>query len=103
MSEQDDLRVYVSGYYDIPKHQIAEVRLAMQENVRLSRAEPGNVSYEVRDDEDVEGRVHLIEVWKDRQALDEHIARVKDSPWAGISKDVTRTFDIKSGGRVIRY
>lgn len=51
---------------------------ARREQVRVSRAEAGNIEYALSYDVDEPGRVRLTERWESRTALDAHLAAIKE-------------------------
>ncbi|MFN7004474.1 MAG: putative quinol monooxygenase [Roseinatronobacter sp.] len=69
------------------------VVMALPDHLRLTRAEPGCVSFDVSPTEDP-----LIwdvsEVFADKAAFDAHQARTKASDWAGQTAGITRDYTV---------
>jgi quinol monooxygenase YgiN len=72
------------------------VRRELPEHIRLTRAEPGCLSFEVTSTEDPL-RWHVSETFLDRAAFEAHQTRTRASAWyratAGITRDFTQTED----------
>lgn len=72
----------------------ARVRGALDTHIRLTRAEPGCISFEVTPTDDP-----LIwdvaEAFTDPAAFDAHQARAGSSPWAVETKGIAREYTIK--------
>ena len=97
MSDEQAGKIYIEGHYDIPLDQLEAITAAMLENITLTRQEPGNEKLDYRIDEKVQGRVHLSEIFTNQAALDAHMVRVSNSPWATISKVVVKSFQVRTG------
>ena len=74
------------------------VRIHLPEHVRLTRQEPGCLSFEVTlTDDPLIWRVE--ELFVDQAAFDAHQARTKASEWARQTAAIRRDYQISSVGR----
>jgi quinol monooxygenase YgiN len=73
--------VRVSGHLRCAPDEIAMVRDALPEHIRLSRAEPGCLSFEVTQDGGDPCRWNLAESFRDMAAFEAHRARTAASDW----------------------
>jgi quinol monooxygenase YgiN len=77
--------------------QARAVMMGLPAHVRLTRAEPGCLSFDVVPTEDP-----LIwqvdEAFADRAALDGHQARAAGTDWAALTKDIARDYVITEDG-----
>lgn len=75
------------------EQQVALIAAHLPEHIRLSRAEPGCLSFEVRQSEDP-----LIwsveESFTDQTAFDAHQTRTKASPWFAATGHIRRVYQI---------
>ena len=62
----------VMGTVRMPPENLNEARFAMQEMIEASREEEGCQQYAYSEDVLEPGLIHVIEIWRDREALDEH-------------------------------
>jgi quinol monooxygenase YgiN len=66
----------------------------LDEHVRLTRAEPGCLSFEVTRVEDDPARFRLREAFRDRPAFEAHQVRTRASRWFAESQSLRRDFKI---------
>jgi len=83
---------YLEGHIDVPTERIAQVREALAEHIKLTRAEAGCIYFSVDPCPDVEGRFLVSETFIDEAAFKFHQERAGSSPWAEASKDVPRDY-----------
>ena len=62
----------------------------LDEHVRLSRAEPGCLTFALRQSDDDPCLFDLDETYEDRAALDAHRARTQASAWGRATRDMRR-------------
>ena len=86
--------VYLSGYIDVPKEDIKAVKLALPAHIRLSRQEPDCKSFNIRQDDSLPTRFHVIESFTSPIAFNRHQDRMKTSEWALVSRNASRFYDI---------
>lgn len=72
------------------------VRRALPAHIAASRAEPGCLFFEVREDPERPGLFHVSEGFTDSAAFDAHQARTKASDWGRITAGYPRNYEIKS-------
>ncbi|WP_172330385.1 putative quinol monooxygenase [Mangrovicoccus sp. HB161399] len=78
----------------------AAVRAHLPEHVRLTRAEPGCLRFEVLPAEDPLAWT-VEELFRDRAAFEAHQARVRGSDWGRATAGIARDYEIteEPGGR----
>ena len=86
------VRVHLSGHIDIPLTRLEEVLAELPRHVALTRAEPGNLRFEVTPAESPEGRLWVSETFRDRAALEVHQARARASTWGRLTAGIPRHF-----------
>lgn len=87
-------KIRCEGYFDVPLDQFEVVLEGYKTHVAESRKEPGNLKYDYRIDDEINGRIHVQEAYVDRAAFDAHITRTSASPWPHIRKDVSLHIDV---------
>ncbi|PTW51864.1 putative quinol monooxygenase [Rhodovulum kholense] len=88
--------VTVTGWIEAPPERRAALRAAAPEHLRLTRAEPGCVRFEMHEDPDRPGRFLLDEEFTDAAAFDAHRARKAGSAWDSAADGLPR--DLKIAG-----
>jgi quinol monooxygenase YgiN len=66
----------------------------LDEHIRLTRAEPGCLSFDAPRDTDDPSRFRLREAFRDRAAFEAHQTRTRASRWFTESKDLRRDFQV---------
>lgn len=84
--------IILTGTVTCPPDRLSEVRAALPDHIALSRAEPGCLSFAVT--ETTPGIFAVAERFADRAAFDAHQTRTAASPWAEVSRDLPRTYEI---------
>ena len=87
--------IHLSGYLDVPEARLAAVLEALQEHIRLSRAEPGCLSFSVVQDPARPTRLLVTESFASRAAFDAHQARAGASAWARVTRGLPRRYQIR--------
>ncbi|GAA6207384.1 putative quinol monooxygenase [Cognatishimia sp. WU-CL00825] len=87
--------IRLTGYIDIPADRLAAVRSALPDHIRLTRAEPGNLTFDVTEDLDQPGRFHVAESFLDRKGFEAHQNRAAQSVWAEVTQGIPRHFEIE--------
>jgi quinol monooxygenase YgiN len=72
--------VIISGVFEVEPSQREAFLTARTESMRRSRAEPGCLEYVFSADPLEPGRVVLFERWESSEALDAHLAGMRDWP-----------------------
>jgi autoinducer 2-degrading protein len=75
------MQILSVSIYVKPEH-VEEFTAAMLENARGSRAEPGNLRYDLMRDDDDPTHFLLYEVYRDAEALEAHRATPHFQKWA---------------------
>jgi quinol monooxygenase YgiN len=91
-------RIRLTGHIDVPADRRDAIAAALPEHIRLSRAEPGCLSFEVTPDPAVPGRLAVAELFESRAAFEAHQGRVAASDWGRISDGIARTYEISETG-----
>ena len=88
-------RIKLTGHIDVPFDRLASIEKALKEHTRLTRAEPGCITFSVEPCDQVEGRFLVSELFRDQAAFDTHQARVKASDWGRITAGIPRIYDVE--------
>lgn len=88
--------VTLTGYIDVPSDRLTSVQVGLVDHIELTRAEAGCLFFEVTANSEVAGRFDVSEAFVDQAAFDHHQHRAKNSPWAEITKDIPRSYEIKT-------
>lgn len=86
--------IELKGHLDVPEDRRIAIADALAAHIRLTRAEPGCLAFEVLPDPDVPGRWQVAERFASRADFDAHQARVASSDWGRISQGLTRSYEI---------
>lgn len=73
------------------------VRAHRAEHIRLTRSEPGCLSFDI-DDTDDPLVFEVMESFTDRPAFDSHQARTRESRWFEATKGILRNFRLEEVG-----
>ncbi len=84
----------LSGYLDVPNSDIATVKRHLPTHIRLSLAEDGCVSFDVRVDSQNPNRYLVDEEFATKAAFEAHQARVKTSEWGLATAHLHREYKI---------
>ena len=87
--------IRLRGHIDVPPHRRAAVAAALPEHVRLTRAEPGCLSFEVTPDPNIPGRYNVRESFRSRADFEAHQARTRRSRWATVTAGIPRHYRIE--------
>ncbi len=88
------MKIRLTGYIQVPDDRFSDVRAGLADHIRLTRQEPGCISFEVTENPDIPGRFDVAETFADKAAFDAHQTRIKASPWAEITAGIPRDYDI---------
>lgn len=75
MPEKGEPMIVITGAARVAEANRAAFEKVAGRQVRLSRAEPGNISYSYFEDRMEPGRFFFYEEWRDRAAVDFHFAQ----------------------------
>lgn len=87
--------IHLFGHIDVPADRLTQVRQALDLHIQLTRAEPGNLTFEVNEDPDQTGRFHVDETYVDHAALKAHQARLAQTDWALITQGIERHYQMR--------
>ncbi len=93
----DPQHVTLTGTLTVPAERRAAVRVALSDHIRLTRAEPGCLRFEVTERRDQPGVFDVRETFSDRAAFEAHQVRAGASPWARITQGLPRDYQITQG------
>ncbi len=88
------MTVTLNGFIQVPEARLDVVRTALVEHIKLTRAEPGCVRFEVVASPAELGRFDVSEEFLDKAAFEAHQARVKSSEWGRITQGIPRDYEI---------
>jgi quinol monooxygenase YgiN len=88
--------VRVTGHILCPADDLELFRAALVDHVRLSRDEPGCLTFEITQDPADPCRWILDETFRDMAAFEAHRARARDSDWHRLTGHMDR--DIRVSG-----
>lgn len=90
------MTVTLVGYIDVPHEQLSQVRVALREHIRLTRAESGCLSFEVTPHATIDGRFDVREEFVDQIAFDHHQTRASASAWGHLTRDFKREYQLQT-------
>ena len=85
-------RIRLRGTMTCPPEAAAGVRAALPEHIRLTRAEPGCLAFEVG--ESAPGRFTVDELFRDRVAFEAHQTRPRGSDWFTLTAAWPRDYKV---------
>lgn len=86
--------VTLKGWLIVPSERLAAVRAGLPDHIRLTRAEPGCLSFNVTEESEREGYFRVEERFSSKDAFEAHQSRAAQSAWAEITKDLERDYQI---------
>lgn len=84
--------IRLTGHIDVPPDRQEAVSAALPEHIRLTRAEPGCLRFDVTQSQADPGRFDVSELFTDRAAFDAHQERTNASVWAKITAGIPRSY-----------
>lgn len=75
----------------------AAILAHLQDHIALTRAEPGCLSFDISETDDVM-TFEVMESFSDRAAFDAHQTRTRDSRWFAATRHILRDFRIEEIG-----
>lgn len=91
-------RIILEGYIVVPAEELATVRQALAEHIRLTHAEPGCLVFRVTEQMERVGVFDVYEEFVDQTAFEAHQQRVKTSDWGAITGNVERNYRVCEKG-----
>ncbi|WP_170330671.1 putative quinol monooxygenase [Ruegeria arenilitoris] len=97
MTGAETAKVFLTGFLDVPRDRLEQVRAALPNHISLTRAEKGCISFEVVEDAAHTGRFNVSEIFESQEAFEEHQNRTKASDWFKVTEGIPREYSITSG------
>lgn len=88
-------QIRLAGHIEVPEARRAAIRAALVDHIRLTRAEPGCLSFDVTEDPASPGRFAVAELFASRAAFEAHQARVAASVWGRITAGIARRYAVE--------
>ncbi|RED53440.1 putative quinol monooxygenase [Aestuariispira insulae] len=89
-------KIILSGWISVPAEKMAAMPEQLKDHIALTRAEPGNIIFNVDQDPDNPQRYTVYEEFVDQAAFDRHQERAKTSPWGAFSVGIERDYTIRT-------
>lgn len=86
--------VTLSGYIEVPDADLEAVLEHLPRHIELTLKEPGCLSFQVVRCPMNANRFNVKEEFEDQEAFEAHQARVKNSEWGAISRNVARCYTV---------
>jgi quinol monooxygenase YgiN len=90
--------VTLTGFLDVPADRRLALLPLLAEHVRLTRAEPGCLAFEVTETAPGSGRFAVTERFADRAAFQAHQRRAAASPWGEATRGFRRDYAVREAG-----
>lgn len=88
-------QIRLAGHIDVPPSRHAALAAALPDHIRLTRAEPGYLRFDVTPDPTVPGRWHVAELFASRAPFDAHQVRAMASAWGPASAGSNRHYAVE--------
>ncbi|PTQ71934.1 quinol monooxygenase YgiN [Celeribacter persicus] len=85
-------KILLTGTMTCAPEEVEHVLALMPEHIRLSRAEPGCLQFDLWQDEVRPTEFHVTEVFRDAYAFDAHQDRTRSSDWFRVTGHMHRDF-----------
>ena len=89
--------IRLSGHLDVPLDRIEAVMAALPAHIRLTRAEPGCLRFDVTPHPAMPGRLVVRELFASRAAFEAHRERIRASHWERVTSGIPRFYDVEEG------
>lgn len=86
-------KVILKGFIIIPSNNRAKILAALDEHIKLTKAEQGCLVFQITPDNERADKYWVYEEFVDKLAFDAHQARVRSSLWGVMSADVERHYE----------
>ncbi|MBN2906464.1 MAG: antibiotic biosynthesis monooxygenase [Rhodobacteraceae bacterium] len=86
--------VILSGHFEVPADRLDALRAALPAHIRLTRAEPGCLAFDIIEDPARPGRFEVYEEFIDADAFRAHQRRADAAPWGRVSLGLTRHYTV---------
>jgi len=85
-------KVILKGHIIVPSEDLETVKAALHQHIELTRAEAGCLLFNIELDNDNPNKFNVYEEFVNQAAFDMHQARVKQSNWGNVTKQVQRHY-----------
>ncbi|WP_368487296.1 putative quinol monooxygenase [Celeribacter sp. HF31] len=85
-------KILLTGTMTCAPDEVDHVLALLPEHIRLSRAEPGCLQFDLWQDEVRPTEFHVTEVFRDARAFDAHQDRTQSSDWWRVTHHMARNF-----------
>ena len=97
MTTNEDQKIYLDGYIDVPEDRMAVIEKALGVHIALTHEEAGCVSFEVVPCKTVKGRFLVSEIFTNQTTFNAHQTRTKASDWFQVTQGIAREYSIRVG------
>lgn len=87
-------KIILKGHILVPEADLDTVKTALTTHIKLTKDEPGNLVFNVIQDEDKLNKFHVYEEFINQAAFESHQQRVKQSHWGVVTTSVERHYEI---------
>ena len=84
--------VTLTGFIEIPAGERPALLPLLSEHIRLTRAEPGCLDFQVSESTERPGWLAVSERFRDAAAFEAHQARATASPWGAATRHLRRDY-----------
>lgn len=85
-------KILLTGTMTCAPDEVDHVLALLPEHIRLSRAEPGCLQFDLWQDEVRPTEFHVTEVFRDARAFEAHQDRTQSSDWWRVTHHMARNF-----------
>ena len=89
--------VTLSGYIEVPDADLEAVLEYLPRHIELTLKEPGCLSFQVVRCPMNANRFNVKEEFEDQEAFEAHQARIRNSEWGAVTKNVPRHYTVTIG------
>jgi quinol monooxygenase YgiN len=89
-----DGRIVLTGWIAFPSTERDELRPLLDEHIRLTRAEPGCLAFNVVESREDPTRLDVAETFRDRADFDAHQRRTAGSAWGAATSHLKRHYRV---------
>jgi len=90
-------KIILKGHIIVPEEDLETVKSALLTHIKLTKNEPGNLVFNVTQDESNHNKFDVYEEFINQAAFEFHQKRVKQSNWGLVTYNVERHYEISEG------
>jgi len=87
-------KIILQGYIIVPIADLDRIQIELEVHTKLTQQEKGCLCFKVTQDSTNKQRFTVYEEFINQKAFDYHQARVKNSTWGKVTKNVQRHYQI---------